>query len=67
MAFFGLQETTITKRHTKTIKGISQAGLPQGQTVGAQLYYLKYSGSLHFAEIDRPQRMENLRSVYQGS
>ena len=47
--------------------GISQAGLPKGQTIGTQLYYLKHTGSLHFAEIDRPQRIENLRSVYQGS
>ena len=40
---FGLQETTITKRHTKTIKGISQAGPPKGQPIGTQLYHLKHT------------------------
>ena len=38
---FGLQETTFTKRHTKIIKGVWQAGLPKGQTIGTQLYHLK--------------------------
>ena len=35
--------TTITKRHTKTIKGISQAGPPRGQPIGTQLYHLKHT------------------------
>ena len=62
-----LRETTFTKRHTETINGASQAGLPKGQTIGKQLYHLKCIGSLRFAEINLPQRLKNLPSVYQDS
>ena len=62
---FGLEETTHEAPYTNDQRNFTSWS-SKGTTLLEHLYHLKHTWSLHFAEIDRLHRLENLSSVYQG-